>query len=462
MLYDELLEDFRKGKFELWCPKMIICQKDNEKPFKYSGSGLIRQNQENRIEFVLIEPSSSSISWNLKSLLGDNKEIGKLITNDKYYSLEVTDLSGWVWKAERLLISHSGGSAGSVVFGDIDVLKCIKSPEFQNNMIKLEIFVDIRLPLAEMKRKAVCISENESSFWEGNMTEFKVGEIEISIKKDINVITVIAKSEKTFSGNYLETRIIEALQFVTARTISWGILQKNINEKRITYLHSPEKALLPTNMSLPIDYDHADLEGKWVWLLFGKYLEHIYDFKGDNIFQMHPISGWLHYVRNASGGSIFTKGLGLGVAIEGILECEYSNIGAPSSAYIKAIDEMITYVNSFSGDENLRKRILSSVYKMKKARAKDKLLALQKAGIIREEDLKAWDYIRNSGAHARPPEREELQKWIDNCYKAEVLLNHLIFYAIDYQGQFTDYGSQNWPQSRYSCSITSNPIHPII
>jgi hypothetical protein len=451
MLFHEILEDFRKGNLELWCPKMIVRQQESERPIEYLGSGLVRQNQERGFEFILIESSSPSLSENLKSMLASSEEVGKLLTSDKYYSLEVTDLSGRSWEADRLLISHSFSPAGSIILGNIHVLKRMESSESQNTTIKLEIFNDIKLPLAEATKKTVRTSTGELVSWERNMAKLRVGQFEITITKESNIITVVAISKKTSPSPYFETRIIEALQYVTSRTLSWGILQKTADGKRMTCLRSVERALLPTNLSLPIDYDHTDFEGKWVWLLFGKYLEHIYDFTGENIFQMHPLSAWLHYIRNASAGSIFAKGLGLGVAVEGILECEFSEIGKPSAEYVKAVEEMITWVNSFTDDNNVQKRTLGALHAMQKARAKDKLLALQKKDVIRGEDVKAWDSIRNMGAHARPPEREERQEWIDNCFKTEVLLNHLIFYAIGYQGEFTDYGTRNWPQSRYSC-----------
>ena len=102
MLFNEILEDFRKGNLELWCPKMSVRQQDNEKPIEYLGSGLVRQNQERRLEFVLIESSSPSLSANWKRMLGNTGEVGKLLSGDKYYSFEATDLSGRTWKNVRL------------------------------------------------------------------------------------------------------------------------------------------------------------------------------------------------------------------------------------------------------------------------------------------------------------------------------------------------------------------------
>ena len=455
MLLHEILEDFRKGNLELWCPKMTIRKQESDKPIKSSGSGLVRQNQERGLEFVLIESSLPSLSENLKRVLGNTGEVGKLLTPDKYYSLEATDSSGWTWKADRLLVSHSLGPAGSISQGDIYVLEHMESSESQNTTIKLEIFNDVKLPLAKATKKTVSAGTDELFSWERNMARFKVGEFELTITKENNIITVVATSEKTSPPEYFETRILEALQYVASRTLSWGILQKTANGDWITCLRSSDTVLLPINLSLPIDYNHADLEGKWVWLLFERYLKHVYDFKGENRFQMHPLSAWLHYVRNASTGSIFAKGLGLAIAVEGILECEFSKIGEPSSEYANAIGEMISHVKSFAGDENVLARTLGALRAMRKTRAKDKLIALQKASVVRAQNVKAWDAIRNSSTHANPPEKEERQEWIHNCYKTEVLLNHLIFHAIGYEGVFTDYGARHWPQSRYPCSSNS-------
>ena len=455
MLLNETLEAFRKGNLELWCPKMTIRKQESDKLIEYSGSGLIRQNQERRLEFVLIECSLPSLPENLKRMLGNTGEVGKLLQPDKYYSLEATELSGWIWKADRLLVSNNFGTAGSIALGDIYVLEHMESSESQNTTIKLEIFSNAKLPLAEATKKTVSVGTDESVSWQRNMARFKVGQFDLTITNEHGVITVVATSENESSPEYFETRIIEALQYVASRTLSWGILQKTTNQNCITCLRSQDAAFLPTQLSLPIDYNHADLEGKWVWLLLGKYLEHIYDFKGEDGFQMHPISAWLHYARNTSAGPIFTRGLGLGITVEGILECEFSKTGTPSIEYADALDEMVAHVNSFAGDENVRARTLGALYAMRTIRAKDRLLSLQAAGIVRADDVKAWDAIRNRGAHARPPEREERQEWIDNCFKTEVLLNHLIFHAIGYEGEFTDYGTRNWPQSRYTCSSAS-------
>ena len=456
MISYETLGSFIKGNLELWCPKMIILQQESDKPIKYAGSGLIRQNKDRRLEFVLIENPSPSLAENIKRMMRNDGEVGVLLPADKYYSLEADDISGCKWKSNRLQISQSFAPGGSIELGEIYFLEQIESSESHNATIKLEILSDVKLPFTEVTKKTVRMGTDELVSWERNMARFKVGQVELTITNENNILTVVATSEGTNFPAHFETRILEALQFVAARTLSWGILQKTSDGKSVTCLRSPDKGQFSTNLSLPIDYIHLDLAGKWVWLLFEKYLEHICDFESKDRFQMHPLSAWLHYVRNSSTGSIFAKGLGLGIAVEGILKCKYSKIGRSSPEDVKAVEAMIDHVNYFSGGGNILARTLGALREMQSIRATDRLIALQAEGFVRAANVQAWKAIRNSAAHARPPESEEIQEWIDYCYKTEVLINHLIFHAIGYEGKFTDYGNrkQNWPLSQYPFSNT--------
>jgi hypothetical protein len=389
-------------------------------------------------------------------MLGNLGEAGKLVPADEYYSLDATDLSGLTWKTERLLVSRSFSPSGSITRGPIYVLEHSEPSDSENTTIILEIFNDVRLPFANRTKEDLSLEAGEPAFHLRDRASLKTDKCDLTIRRDNDILIIrAAVRNKDFPENF-ETRIIESLQYVTSRTLSWGILQKNANKNWLTILRSPDKPVPPAKLSPPIDYILSDLYGRWTWMLFGKYLEHIDKFVGENRFQMHPLSAWLNYARNASSGSIFSKGLGLGVAVEGILECEFSLIGRPSLIDTSGLEEMIKHVSSFSGNENILSRTLGALDAMRNPRAKDRLFALQEVAAIRQEDIKAWDDIRNRGAHARPPEKGARQEWIDNCYKTEVLLNHLIFHAIGYEGEFTDYGTANWPQSRYPFKI-KNP-----
>jgi len=450
MLFHEIPEAFRKGNLELWCPKMIIRKQGGEQSNEKMGSGIIRQDDKKQIKFILLERSPSSLSDIIKKKIGEIFEVGKIIPGDKYYSLEAIDISGNTWKADRFLISQSIGPEGSIIRGNIYVLEQKKPYKFVNDFISLEIFHDVNLPLIldskELKKMA-----NGEEYINRKIAIINVCETEFKIMNENGILTISAEAEKRELPENIETRIIEALQFVTSKTISWGILQKG---NSITNFRSSDRESYPTNISMPIDFEHADRDGKWCWRLFGKYIEHIYKFKGENSFEMHPLSAWLNFIRNTSVGSIFTKGLGLGIAVEGILKCEYSKNNAKCNENIDDFEKMINHVKSFEGSENIRIRTIGAINYMKQIRAKDRLYALKEEGVVREEDVKAWDNIRNRGAHARPPEGEEMQVWIDSCYKTKVLINHLIFNAIGYKGKYTDYGNRtdSWPTRVYPLS----------
>jgi len=445
------LESFRNGNLELWCPKIIVRQQVNDKPIEHVGSGVIRQDQNRRLEFVLIEGPFVSRLENIRHIMSNSKKVGVLLPVDAYYSFEAHDISGCKWKTERLQVSNQFSQAGSITKGGIYILDHLDFAISQKNTIKLEIFSDVQLPLTKVTKKTICRGKDKSIIWENNSARFKFGKFEFKIFQENGILTVVAASNNSNFPDNFETRILEALQFVTARSLTWGILQKTSGGKSMTCLRSPDAVRPTCQMSLPIDYLQYNLAGKSAWMLFKKYLGHISGFKGTDRLQTHPLSSWLHFARNTSLGSIFTKGLGLGIAVEGILESTYSGLGKPSSKYVKAVEKMIEHIKSFSGDKNVLDRTLGALRNMKSVRPKDKLLALRAKGVVRADDVNAWDIIRNSGAHARPPERENLQEWIDYCFRTEVLIYHLIFRAIGFKGFFTDYGNkiQDWPLSQY-------------
>lgn len=455
MFISQTIEDFEKGTLELWCPKMIVRQQNSDKPLEYTGSGLIRQIPDRQLNFVLIETTPYKFFEN-------SGKAGKLWPENQYYSLEVTDQFGITWKAEQLLINPKShfGPEGSIISGDIFVLEHAEQVKDSATTIHIEIFEDVAVPLDEVADKIVKVGcEDKHASILRKEARFSVGSFEFTLTKKDGILLIDAVSVKNELPQHFETRIIEALQYVTARTISWGILIKRVNESSTICLRSPSTNVLPAGLSLPIKYHPADYGGewgKWVWLLFGKYLQHIWNFQGKNRFEMHPVSAWLNFVRGASTGSIFTMGLALGVAVEGILEAEFSDIGANSPEQTKALDELIAYVKLWEkkeeSRERVRERVLSVLEFMRNPRAKDRLFALQDNGIIRKSDIDAWNRIRNKGAHARPPEKkEDTQKWLNDRFKIEVLLNHLIFRTIDYEGEFTDYSTDDWPPAMYPC-----------
>jgi hypothetical protein len=76
-------------------------------------------------------------------------------------------------------------------------------------------------------------------------------------------------------------------------------------------------------------------------------------------------------------------------------------------------------------------------------------------GLVTAKQIDAWSRLRNGAAHARPPEDDELQEWMDLECTGLMMLYHLIFAAIDCMGEYTDSATRNRPLAHYKSVRTS-------
>ena len=434
-------------------------QEASDSPVVHAGSGTIRQTPDRRLHFRLVTTETTSDQARLANILsGEHGRPGKLIPADAYYSFAATDLFAWTWTSQRIHIDAASGPGGSCILGDLPVLEHTEPSSRDGNRLTLRFRSDVEIPCNTATETRTLVAERELRSATRNAAKFDVGPYNFLLEKDSDGLTVSVDSGREEMAPQIETRVVESLQFVTARTLSWILMQKQAGGCSTTCLRSSH-AERPTKLSSPVEYRHLHSAESSVWPLFGRYFEHILSFSGKSAYEMHPLSAWLNFVRDASSGSIFAKGLGLGIAIEGVLAAEFSAAGEPTVDVTSAVKEAVAFLGNWDGDSRVKERALTALRAMLRPRAKDRLLSLVADGSIRRKDFNAWDAIRNRAAHARPPEREKLQKWIDNCFRAEVLLYHLIFRAIGYEGQFTDYGADGWPQVDYPIAQAAREEH---
>jgi hypothetical protein len=82
---------------------------------------------------------------------------------------------------------------------------------------------------------------------------------------------------------------------------------------------------------------------------------------------------------------------------------------------------------------------------MRASRAKDKLLAVQKAGAIRLELVRAWENTRHPSVHADGFDKTAIDKIYRNFQSALTLFNELVFLVVRYTGQYSDFSVVGWP-----------------
>jgi hypothetical protein len=154
---------------------------------------------------------------------------------------------------------------------------------------------------------------------------------------------------------------------------------------------------------------------------------------------------------SAGGNHVDAVGLFLGIAVEGVLNTEFTEIVKVPQDQKDWIDTVLTTVRGIATlPERLCARIQGALGAMKSPRAKDKLRALIETHVIEQKHVDAWDALRNSSAHAVHFDAKDIQDHLARCYMVYELLLLLIYHAIQFKGPYRSFGTSGWslvPQS---------------
>lgn len=444
-LGDGELAAFESGNLELDFPQMTVTQEGTETPIIYSGPGSLRQTPDRRLKFRLFCTTPSSTPRFAETIAGDGLHTaGQLVAADCFYSLSAIDLTGQQWSSERLMVDRDEGSAGLVITGKLNWIEHNPRADLKATAFRLIVIAEVEFPANRATHTKETSGEEWSEESRRDVAEFEACGRRIRLRRHPGKLVITVEKADAALPPYSHTRIIEGLQFVLGRSLWWSAMIAGDEHTQTLRLRS-ERGQPQLRLKAPIALQQ-DLLGEATWPLCTKYLAFIWNY---GLERFHPISAWLDSARHASTGSVFAKGLALAVAVEGVLNSELEAWGAPNADYLEGIAAARAHMACFDGDSELKKRIDKAIEPMARARAKDRLRALESVSVVTKAQISAWDKLRNSTAHARPPEDQQLQEWLDLCHATEVLLYRLIFFVIRYAGPYTDYAARGWPTTTF-------------
>ena len=83
-------------------------------------------------------------------------------------------------------------------------------------------------------------------------------------------------------------------------------------------------------------------------------------------------------------------------------------------------------------------------------RAIDTLRLLQDVGAVTQEEVHAWNELRNPTAHGSwEPKDDSMQVHFDDLYKLVTLVYRLVFVHIGYSGRFNARNVKGWPAHEF-------------
>jgi hypothetical protein len=448
----ELISAFRKGEFELDCIHMQLAQNKDEKPIVCSGRGYIRVAKDGRLEFKIYatDVTDTDAFAAFKSTMAVAS--GTIYASTDFYTLTAIDQFRNSWTADRILpdASWPGPVSLPIVEGRMDVLRTTSgqfSKPSKEHLLRLHFFDDGDVPYPNLNVEQT----PEGQKLRRDHARFAAAGCDFLVAKGEAEFTVEAESDTEFRPHF-ETRIVEALQFLLARSLLPRILVRNESKRQSLELTSANPKSIRPHLHPPLApgyqgyYDHA-------WNLFSRYLDYV--LRSNDTMYWHSCSYHLHNACEASANSIDAWAIGVCLAVEGIS----SLVEVPQTKEEKKLKKDICkslteFIDAQHWDEKFTRRLKGLVGQLQSLRVIDRLEPLRALGSVDEAHVGAWSKLRNRQAHPKYSDLKnldmrEVQAMLDMISKTTVLMYLIVFHLIGYTGKYVDYGTHRYPVRDY-------------
>jgi hypothetical protein len=461
MLRDTEIQALRDGSFELTALQ-CTAQRRGVGADVLKGPAFIHQDPESHyLNVTLLLPGV------VQALVLPATKPGELIPDDEYFTVQFYDAEGRSWVADYVLgeFSHHARSRGCTLSGRLHELTSLESaitprahPE-----LRLEVFRGLQVP-------ANAASRTEKQAGRFSVRSMQLNRVEI--ETPLGILEATLGEEATSirfrgSGHFpanVESRLLEALQFVAAHHVEPGVSVLLEGKDEVTRILS--RGLTPEDQQgLPPLQDNLTQSSEFVWLMFVKYFEHVCK---DDALEPHPLSSAWYRVLAGEGASLETQALIYTVAVEELVKVldfppRDTNAVSKSQATLKEwIERTATFLKDAGMSTKLLGRFSGQLRNMLGRRAVDMLHDMAAAGMIRKEFIPQWKKLRNISAHGAVAKTPRIEDILRSRDAALVLMHQIVFTAIGYRGFFTDYSTAGWPPSTYpEGTVTLPPVQGV-
>jgi hypothetical protein len=411
----------------------------NDSSHSLEGPGYIGMEPDGGMTFKLYPNEQVDVAQGAKWF---TERFVKLIPIEKCYTLTATDAHGRDWEAVQILpnvqtLSESNTTVSGNIYGQLKGSSRVQD-RLANGKVSFICFEKYDCPFNsgtgkyhDEDGKPVKIG------WSLDTAKFSASELDFFLTDREEKFVICITSKTPSIPSIVETRAIEALQFLLGRAIDWRILEKHENGNeciKVRLIHAATGTIHP-----PLRY-RGPREADY-WNLYVKYFEYICRNQNDDIW--HPISIFIHRILEARKASIETQCLALSVVVEGLLRTEFGDLAKPPDDLFNWIEQAKNVLNQSKIPTQIVGRIAEVIDGMKTPRASDQFQELVRQSVITKKEKDTWTKLRNSSTHPECAffENFEFEKAVDAFDTVLTLFYKLIFHRIGYCGKYTDYGT---------------------
>ncbi|MBI5093537.1 MAG: hypothetical protein HZB26_13980 [Candidatus Hydrogenedentes bacterium] len=416
-----------------------------------SGPGMVKQDENGRLTYKVF---SGQCADGANTPLAHWFNPGKVILSDDLYLLKATDIHGDTWEVKDTL-PHVGTFVPGqpfVVHGTGSNITRRKAFPFElkGTIIELTFFDDFEYPCnttTETERKVGGVSPGVGSSFDTAIIE--LGGHKVLFTRKDKTVHIRLESEERDDPHVFERTLIESLQFSFAKPFRRASLDAWSGDTELLELSSRPMGTVHVRVQSPIKIISI-VRNDAFYNLMNYYFRHI---KKAKVSQWHPISMHVYTVIESSEASIDAQALGVSVAVEGMLNDAFGDIGLVDLEYERSVSCANDAIASLPIEERHRDRMRGAIKSTLSPRATERLRQLAADGRVREHHIRAWQNLRNRWAHGSRPYHWPYQKIMDHIQTVTVLFNCLVFAAIGYEGAFTDYSEPVWYDRPYPESM---------
>ncbi|WP_241332481.1 hypothetical protein [Burkholderia cenocepacia] len=451
MNLDKTIEDFRTGKLELDCRRMVLSQSAVGGE-RYEGKGYIRQCADGGLVYKIYVTGHENASPH-EGLIREMGLVGKVHPDELFFDLVAEVKDGTEIRASRLIPRVSWSTCGEpeLIRGPLpSVTATNKRLPQKAHVLELSFFEEYSIPKTHWNE----VEEVDGMHSVVDGAEFEACGMAFTARvragSGRSVIEVAASAP--FPPDY-HWRIQEALQFIVGRTASVSAVVTCEPGFQTIELMSPTRSSVRPHFCPPIS--HASIEYRQHgWALFGAYLAYIVEMNPPT--QWHPLGYHLYIAREASANSIDSWAMGVSVALEAVA----SLVSIPDeqeepSGTDAAVEKLKRYVAGEADLADIKERLDGLLSMLKQPPGpRDTLEWLAGEGKVEGAYIKQWKKLRNTLVHPKlgdlkQPDQATVQKQLDRIHCVQVLLCQITYYLIGYSGPYTDYGAGGFPIKEY-------------
>lgn len=448
---EQLLKEARRGELFLDCHEMELKQNQEESPGFARGPGYIKQTEHGWFEFKIYAKDQQHLDSSFYSSDARPKP-GELFQHEHYYTLTFIDSSANRWTAGRIIpqisLSCHFSPPTVVVTGTFFEMQSSHEDDFTlvNHHLNMAIYAKVEVPFNTGTSYYESVGRGDIELRRGSLDKavFQAAGCEFSVREEQDVLLISVKSSNPIPPDF-ETRIIEGLLFVLGQPLTWNESKRHHGNIEYLRLRSRISIESKVRMKAPI-FVQQDSTFRRVWVLFDLYLKFIGEIEGAGF---HPCSSYLFSVSQASATSADSFALALAIAVEGLVNTLYKHLGEVGPRFVDAVDALADHVLSWPALKFWVKaagldpeRLPGLIGNLKNVSPQARMHILVKSGDLIKEHVRIWKRVRTRKAHALDdPASQRMQELLRDIDALIVLVYHLIFNSIGYDGIYTDYST---------------------